>query len=90
MYHEGHEEHEDGIRRSIKSRNLLCYRSPSTPRSGPARVAYEQCLAHELSRNNIGFQLQLAQPVRYKDFCSTVIPYRCSGREPDHYRIEER
>ncbi len=24
-------------------------------------------MAHELSRNNIGFQLQLAQPVRYKD-----------------------
>lgn len=24
-------------------------------------------LAHELSRNNIAFQLQLAQPVRYKD-----------------------
>ncbi len=29
--------------------------------------AYEQCLGHELSRHNIAFQLQLAQPVRYKD-----------------------
>lgn len=34
---------------------------------GLLESAYEQCLAHELSRNNIGFQLQLAQPVRYKD-----------------------
>ena len=29
--------------------------------------AYEQCMAHELSRNGIGFQLQLALPVQYKD-----------------------
>jgi len=35
---------------------------------GLLESAYEQCLAHELSRNNIVFQLQLAQPVRYKDF----------------------
>ena len=34
---------------------------------GLLESAYEQCLAHELSRDNIGFQLQLAQPVRYKD-----------------------
>jgi len=34
---------------------------------GLLELAYEQCLAHELSRNNIAFQLQLAQPVRYKD-----------------------
>ncbi len=34
---------------------------------GLLESAYEQCLAHELSRNIIGFQLQLAQPVRYKD-----------------------
>jgi GxxExxY protein len=34
---------------------------------GLLESAYEQCLAHELSRNNIAFQLQLAQPVRYKD-----------------------
>ncbi len=34
---------------------------------GLLESACEQCLAHELSRNNIGFQLQLAQPVRYKD-----------------------
>ncbi len=34
---------------------------------GLLESAYEQCLAHELSRNNITFQLQLAQPVRYKD-----------------------
>ncbi len=34
---------------------------------GLLESAYEQCLAHELSRNNIGFQLELAQPVRYKD-----------------------
>jgi GxxExxY protein len=33
---------------------------------GLLESTYEQCLAHELSRNNIGFQLQLAQPVRYK------------------------
>jgi GxxExxY protein len=36
-------------------------------RPGLLESAYEQCLAHELSRNNIAFQLQLAQPVRYKD-----------------------
>jgi GxxExxY protein len=34
---------------------------------GLLESAYEQCLAHELSRNSIAFQLQLAQPVRYKD-----------------------
>ena len=36
---------------------------------GPGRLesAYKPCLAHELSRHNIAFQLQLAQPVRYKD-----------------------
>ena len=34
---------------------------------GLLESAYEQCLAHELSRTNIAFQLQLAQPVRYKD-----------------------
>ena len=34
---------------------------------GLLESAYEQCLAHELSRNNIAFQLQLVQPVRYKD-----------------------
>ena len=34
---------------------------------GMLESAYEQCLAHERSRNNIAFQLQLAQPVRYKD-----------------------
>jgi GxxExxY protein len=34
---------------------------------GLLESAYEQCLAHERSRNNIAFQLQLAQPVRYKD-----------------------
>ena len=34
---------------------------------GLLESAYEQCLAHELSRNDIGFKLQLAQPVRYKD-----------------------
>jgi GxxExxY protein len=34
---------------------------------GLLESAYEQCLAHELSRNNIAFQLQLAQPVQYKD-----------------------
>ena len=28
--------------------------------------AYEQCLAHELARNNILFQLQHPQPVEYK------------------------
>ena len=35
---------------------------------GLLESAYEQCLAHEWSRNNIAFQLQLqlAQPVRYK------------------------
>jgi GxxExxY protein len=34
---------------------------------GLLESTYEQCLAHELSRNNIAFQLQLVQPVRYKD-----------------------
>ena len=28
---------------------------------------YEQCLAHELTRNGIAFRLQHPQPVRYKD-----------------------
>jgi len=28
--------------------------------------AYEQCLAHELKRNDISFQLQHPQPVQYK------------------------
>jgi hypothetical protein len=30
--------------------------------------AYEQCLAHELSRNRIAFQLQHPLPVQYQDF----------------------
>lgn len=34
---------------------------------GLLESAYEQCLAHELSRNGIAFPLQLALPVRYKD-----------------------
>ena len=34
---------------------------------GLLESTYEQCLAHELNRNSIAFQLQLAQPVRYKD-----------------------
>ena len=34
---------------------------------GLLESAYEQCLAHELSRNGIAFQLQLALPVQYKD-----------------------
>ena len=35
---------------------------------GPGRLesAYEQCLAHELSRNGILFELQRPQPVEYK------------------------
>ena len=34
---------------------------------GLLESAYEQCLAYELSRNGIAFQLQLAQPVQYKE-----------------------
>ena len=34
---------------------------------GLLESAYEQCLAHELGRNGIKFQLQHPQPVQYKD-----------------------
>lgn len=34
---------------------------------GLLESAYEQCLAHELRKNSILFQLQHPQPVRYKD-----------------------
>ena len=34
---------------------------------GLLESASEQCLAHELQRNGITFQLQHPQPVRYKD-----------------------
>ena len=34
---------------------------------GLLESAYEQCLAHELNRNGINFQLQCPQPVQYKD-----------------------
>jgi GxxExxY protein len=34
---------------------------------GLLESAYERCLAHELSRNRIAFQLQVEQPVRHKD-----------------------
>ena len=34
---------------------------------GLLESAYEQCLAHELRRSEIAFQLQLALPVQYKD-----------------------
>jgi GxxExxY protein len=34
---------------------------------GLLESAYEQCLAHELNRNEIAFQLQHPQPVQYKD-----------------------
>ena len=34
---------------------------------GLLESTYEQCLAHELSRNAIAFQLQLAPPVKYKE-----------------------
>ena len=33
---------------------------------GLLESAYEQCLAHELARNEIGFKLQHPQPVEYK------------------------
>jgi len=33
---------------------------------GLLESTYEQCLAHELKRNGIGFQLQHPQPVEYK------------------------
>jgi GxxExxY protein len=38
-------------------------------RLGPGLLesVYEQCLAHELSRNGIAFQLQHSLPVLYKD-----------------------
>jgi GxxExxY protein len=38
-------------------------------RLGPGLLesVYEQCLAHELSRNGIAFQLQHSLPVQYKD-----------------------
>jgi GxxExxY protein len=35
--------------------------------SGLLESAYEQCWAHELSRNGIAFQLQHSLPVQYKD-----------------------
>ena len=34
---------------------------------GLLESAYEQCLAYELNRNGIAFQLQHPQPVQYKD-----------------------
>ena len=34
---------------------------------GLLESTYEQCLAHELNRNGIAFQLQHPQPVQYKD-----------------------
>jgi GxxExxY protein len=34
---------------------------------GLLESAYEQCMAHELSRNGITYQLQHPQPVQYKD-----------------------
>ena len=34
---------------------------------GLLESVYEQCLAHELSRNGIAFQLQHSLPVQYKD-----------------------
>ncbi len=34
---------------------------------GLLESTYEQCLAHELSRNGSAFQLQLVLPVQYKD-----------------------
>ncbi|MFP4027127.1 MAG: GxxExxY protein [Candidatus Brocadiia bacterium] len=34
---------------------------------GLLESTYEQCLAHELKLNGIGFQLQHALPVQYKD-----------------------
>jgi len=34
---------------------------------GLLESAYEQCLAHELRRSGIAFQLQHPQPVQYKD-----------------------
>ena len=35
---------------------------------GLLESAYEQCLAHELTQNNIRFQFQHPQPVEYKGF----------------------
>lgn len=34
---------------------------------GLLESTYKQCLAHELSLNNINFQLELDLPVKYKD-----------------------
>ena len=42
---------------------------------GLLESAYEQCLAHELTRNEINFRLQVPLPVQYKD-----IRLRCGYR----------
>ncbi|MFG0253949.1 MAG: GxxExxY protein [Rhodopirellula sp. JB053] len=34
--------------------------------SGLLELAYEQCLTHELARNEIGYKLQDPQPIQYK------------------------
>jgi GxxExxY protein len=65
--HDGHEEHEEGIRQTLESRDWRCDRSPSASGTGLLESTCEQCLAHELNRNGIAFQIQHPQPVQYKD-----------------------
>jgi GxxExxY protein len=56
---------------------------------GLLESAYEQCLAYEWSRNNIAFQLQLqlAQPVRYKEVLLDC-GYRVGGLVENQFMIE--
>jgi GxxExxY protein len=72
LYHEGHEEHEGSRKHKVKfdelSHKVLGCAIEVHRELGPGLLesAYEQCLAHELSRAKIPFRRQIELPVEYK------------------------
>ena len=70
--HEGHEEHEGSSKQKLKfdelSNKVLGCAIEVHRELGPGLLesTYEQCLAYELNRAKIPFQLQLELPVEYK------------------------
>lgn len=71
-HHEVHEEHEVEMKFDELSNMVLGCAIEVHRELGPGLLesAYEQCLAYELNKAGIRFQLQVPLPVEYKQICS--------------------
>ena len=73
MNHEGHEAHEGNTKSEVKfdelSNTVLRCAIEVHRELGPGLLesTYEQCLAYELNRAKIPFQIQVALPVNYRE-----------------------